>query len=242
MKITNHVTPELLARLKSINDECKAMHLPPPPVAFIDLEVKDKDGKLIEKYTSKSNSWVRNAHNYLVGTFLALSQATGLASFGAGSLKVRNIAGTTLGSANYVLNISRATIPVFVAEASSTGAFGIRVGRGTTAESFEHHALSIPITSGTGTNQLVYSAMAIPVGTYDAGTKTWTAVMTRIFNNNSTADINVTEVCLDEILHYTSTSTISTFMLMRDLLSNYITVPVGAQLTVNITTTYVMPA
>lgn len=240
MKITNHITPEILDKVKNINDNCREMHLPSPPVTFINFEIEDKDGKIIEQYSSKSNSWVRNAHNSLASIFLPAPGAAGTNVYGAGGLKVKNISGTAYGDASYPISTEGATLAAYVCENATTGNFGIFVGSSNAAESFEDYTLGAKIASGTAAGQLSYNAMTLPTVTYDAPTLTWTSVLERIFNNNSTALVSVNESGLVEYLAYT-TSNIYVLM-SRDVLSSPMEVPVGGQLKVKYTTTYTMPA
>jgi len=240
MKTTNHITDELLHDLKQLNDKCTEMHLPHPPISFISFQVHDADGSLIETYDSKSNSWVRNAHNMLAGLFLPASSGAGTSTYGAGSLSVKHTGGTTYrdSALTYPTSPEGATIAAYVCEAAATGSFGIWVGSGTGAESFEDYTVT-KIAAGSAAGQLLYGIMALPTVTYDSPTKTWTSVITRVFNNNSAASIAVNEVGLVEYLAYTTAN--AYFLVARDLLSGTITVPVGGQLSVSYTTTYTMP-
>lgn len=238
MKVTNLITEEILKDLQDINEKCRKMHLPSPPMAFISFEVQDANGKIIETYESKSNSWVRNAHNYLISTLFPAQTAIG--TYGAGGLVIKNVAGTSYSSNTYPLSTEGATLAAICFEAATTGNFGIWLGSGTNAESFEDYALQTRITAGTAAGQLVHQAMAIPTPTYDIPTKTWTQVNSRVFNNNGSADVSVNEMGIIEYLAYTTSN--AYFLMARDLLASTIVVPVGGQLTARYTVTYTMPA
>ena len=48
-------------QLKKLGQELRI----PIPEAFWELEVRDKDGKVIQRHKQRSHSWVRNAYNFL---------------------------------------------------------------------------------------------------------------------------------------------------------------------------------
>ena len=41
------------------------LHIPIPEV-FLELEVRDKDGRVIQRHRQRSHSWVRNAYNLMI--------------------------------------------------------------------------------------------------------------------------------------------------------------------------------
>lgn len=70
--------------------------------------------------------------------------------------------------------------------------FGIVIGRGTTAFSLDDYKLETQIADGTGTNEMEYSAWVRSDG-WNAGSSYWWHNMERVFDNNSSASIAVTE-------------------------------------------------
>jgi len=182
----------------------------------VDLEfIVEKKGKILFRQLGPSHTFVRNWFNILFCA-LAGSQSSG-SSFGEGYLNIKRQDGTVIAATYNNTNHYDA--------GSGVTDYGIVLGRGTTAESFESYSLATKITHGSGTNQLVYNAQSLPSVSYTSGTKTWLATHQRVFNNNSSAAITVTESAL--ISYYGSYY----ILISRDLLSSSVNVPVGAQLT-----------
>lgn len=225
-------TPELRARLDALSKECVDLHVPPPPVTWVNLKVEDGDGNIVHEHVEKANSWVRNFYNIMALTFLPSSAP---ATYGAGSLGVKESDGSVksaTGSGNYVQ--STASSWGFLANNSNAG---IQVGTGVGAESFDSHKLDSLIATGSGTGQLVYQAGSVGTASYNTGAKKWTQTISRVFNNNSAAGITVTETA---IIVNTSGSTY--VMYDRSLLATPVTVPPANKLTVTYTTEMTFPA
>jgi hypothetical protein len=122
--------------------------------------------------------------------------------------------------------------------AVNVGTYGIQLGYGVAAESFEGYVLSSLCAQGTGANQLVYAAHSALVQSYDAPSKTWTVTLKRICNNNSAGDILVTETCIT----WQNQALGTLVMYNRDLLSPSQNVAVGAQVTTSYAVTLTYPA
>lgn len=221
----NLINQSDIEMLDRIDRDCIAMHVCPPPRTFINMMVHDANGEQVLDMDMKSNSWVRNAYNWLAKAFF---YGIGVGStYAEGALYNKNTSGTLQGA--------YAVTPAFNNSVGSS-AFGIVVGTGTTAETLESFNLATPIAHGTGAGQLSYQADTWGTPTYTAGTKKWTFASSRIFNNNSGASITVNEVGL-----------ISSFsgnyqMMSRDVLGAGVVVPNGGQLTVTYTQEMTFPA
>jgi hypothetical protein len=184
------------------------------------------DGKLINVYDDRSHSPVRNFYNAIYGVFINFTP-TG-STFGAGYLTSKDITNT---ARNRVFGTAFGMVgPV------NTSTYGIIVGRGSTAESFEQYSLATIITHGTGANQLSYTAQNATTVAYTSGTKTWDASLVRIMNNNSAGTITVTESCLTD---YNGNSGL--LMMCRDILASPVDVLAAGQLTVTYTVSIVYP-
>lgn len=239
MKVTNLITADILQGIDDINRKCHAMHLPSPPVQFFQMEVSDADGTVVEVLKSKSNSWVRNAYNVLSFLFLPCDTNEGSATFGEGSMSLKTTAGVTVRTNNYGVYIEYG----FLSNLYNSGAnanYGILIGTGNAAESFESNALEALIAHGTGSGQMVYDAGAKPTATYNSENKKWQSVMARVFTNSSGANIIVNEIGLAYTTKLGSTTYI--LLISRDVLATPVTVEHGQTLTITYTSEITYPA
>jgi hypothetical protein len=199
----------------------------PVPFVFIKLEV-EKGGRILDRYEERSRTWNRNFWNY--GLVDLTNNPIVATNFGAGYLSQKRTDGTVTavaqGPYNYTLQVG-----------AGVATWGIQVGLGTAAESFEGYVLATPVAHGTGTNQLAFAAISANTQSYDSPSKTWTITLKRLMNNNSAAGIVITETALT---HQDSNS--RAFVFSRDLLGASVTVNVGAQLTVQYAITLTFPA
>lgn len=206
----------------------RELHIP-IPVAFWELEVTDREGRVIQRHRQRSHSWVRNAYNLL------LSQMAGKniddATFGTGKLSIKATHGGVLNNA-FGVNISAST----AFETSTSGyrcpaannTYGIQVGSGTDAESLENYKLQSLIAEGVGAGKLNYIASEAPTKTWSA--PTFIISWVRYLNNNSGGDVSVNEVGLTA--RGNAENTINIFLMSRDKLASTITVPDTGQLKV----------
>lgn len=231
MKVTNLFTEKDREVFDRIDRDCLAMHVVPPPKTFLKLEVRDGAGELTDVYEDRAHSWVRNAYNMLLHRFTKNTSGT---TYAAGSTAIKGEAtGTVVSGLDTFFAESGGISPGGVVGASG---FGIVVGTGTAAESFESYNLGAKIAHGTSSGQISYGAGLVPTLSYDSGSKKWTAPLTRIFNNNSGSGIEIGEVGIV----YNCAS--SAFMFCRDLLGTPVTVPNAGQLTVTYTIEMTFPA
>ena len=199
----------------------------PPPSVFIDI-LSTLNGGILDERHEPAHSWVRNFYN------LRLAQTLGIfnsgSTWGAGYLSLRSPDGTYRSPNQYDAHY-------FIAAAINTSVDGILCGRGSDAVSVDDYALQTPITHGTGTNQLSHRAQAAASPSYTSGTKTWSAVLTRLFDNLSGSTITVTECGL-----FASTYTSAwKLLLCRDILSSSIDVANKGVLSVSYTISAVFP-
>ncbi len=202
----------------------KEMHLFLTPVCYLNLEVKNQEGKIISKYKDRSKSWVRNFYNWQAVQQMACPTNSLGITYGEGSLTIANQLGSPRYDSQYL----------FAHKTSSLAGFqnGIIVGTGDDAESFESYDLSAEIEDGTGAGQLQRSIMSQPIPTYDGVTKEMTLELTRNFINNSGGSIEVKEVGLWALFLYFSVNSYSDILVSRDLLSPTVTVDNSYKLTV----------
>jgi len=184
---------------------------------FIEIEVTDENGRLLERRREESHSWVGNFVKALFGTLYThlRSQVT----------SVKLVDGTEKAFPN--LNIqTEPYMKLKAAEGDDT--HGVVVGSGDTPVSIDDYNLASKIPNGTGAGQLSYG----PV-TMDAPMKTDSGYLFRVvrtFTNNSGGDITVKEVGL--IAYHKHVDGAVYFLIARDVLASPVTVPNGSTLTV----------
>ena len=228
-----------ISELRRLGQE---LHLP-VLAALWTFEVRDKEGRLIQRHQQRSHSWVRNAYNHLFSNMCA-KNATGI-SFGAGQVNFKTMAGVVRGATNQGSSIGSSTYEgatYGVRAPLATSAWGILVGSGTDAESFEDYALQTQIVHGTGSGQLSHVATGVHSVSYTAGTKTLQDELIRYFNNNSGAGIDVNEVGM--FCYFVTPFAVSheSILFARDHLSATVTVANTGQLKVTYTLELTYPA
>jgi len=210
------------------------LHIPIPE-AFLTLEVFDKNGKLIQRHRQRSHSWTRNAYN-LMFCELAGKDASDVGLFEGGklSIKLTNAAITAGAKPPYIVGgTGNSADAVGYAYRAGAGidTFGILVGSGTNAESFENHVLQTPIAEGSGAGQLSHVESETHSISYAA--LTLKNELVRYFNNNSGGNVDVNEVALVANGYVTSTN--QKFLVTRDKLASTVTAPDTGQLKVTYT-------
>ncbi|MBA7675728.1 hypothetical protein ES703_83965 [subsurface metagenome] len=224
------------------------LHIPIPE-AFWELEVRDKDGNIIQRHRQRSHSWTRNAYNLLFSQLAAKDGDDD--TFGTGKLNLKDIAGAvkyadapicvSVWERGEVAAHSCDTEEVFgYRGAAGAGDVGIVVGSGTTAEDFESYQLAAIIAHGTLPGELVYVESEELAASYAALTMTVPHV--RYFNNNSGGDVSVNEVAIYAQLGNGSSPYIHKTMVTRDKLATTVTVPDTGQLKVTYTIQQTYPS
>lgn len=238
-KILRMPDPQEMEMEEQINDMCKKLHIMPPPVLRLKLEVF-QDGKPLSVYEDRARSWVRNYYNFMTMQTMGLAPGVLGTTFGGGYLTMKNTSGLTSFAEGTTTTVSarnpiNSATDIHYRASAGIATRGIVIGTGTTAESFEHHALAALITNGTSAGQMSYGAMDAPTTTYGAGKFTQTII--RYINNNSGGSITVNEAGLYCTVYIGSptASSVDTHMLARDLLSPGVAVPDTAQLKVTYT-------
>lgn len=200
------------------------------PKIYIECEVKDKDGKLIDKRKFRGMSWVGNIVGFLCCLFKMWHTVTyGYYSTGMSPSFINDVGGTARGislgnaSGNYGMILGGQ------APAGETTA-GIVVGSSDTPVSIDDYKLVSQIAHGTGVGQLQYGATT----TEDIfkTSNSWTFRIVRTFTNGSGATVTVKEIGLYVRLGMPTSPHYYTAMFSRDVLTTPINVPNGATLTV----------
>jgi len=177
------------------------------PGMYIELEVRDRSGKLIRKYRQPARTWVKNFMILLYG---------GLTDTTTHPIK------TDGGTSNIQSTVEYGEILKVTAPAGDDQ-YGLVVGKGTKPYDPNDYCLDNQIANGTGADQLSYGEVTVeePI---DTGTKLVMRII-RIFTNNSGGNITVTEVGL---IMFCSNVHI---LVARDVLAQAVTVPDGSTLT-----------
>jgi len=228
-------------RLRKLGQE---LHIPIPE-AFWELEVFDKDGRLIHAHRQRSHSWVRNAYNLMFGQ-LAAKDLDDAGLWGAGYISMKDTGGSIrAGDGNGIYNptnVSTDGTDWGYRGPAGNDDYGILVGSGTDAESFEDYKLQTQIAEGSGAGQLNHAQSGPHNLTYNAGTKVLGNTLVRYFNNNSGGDVDINEVGLFCRAYYVGGGSPAYYGLCRDKLASTVTVPDTGQLKVTYTIQLTYPA
>ena len=231
--------PKEEQKYNQLSKLAQELHVPMPQ-AFIELEVFDKDGKLIESHRQRSHSWTRNAWNMMFCGLGAMGRNDPV--FGAGNLNYKDVDGVVKqGPPNYTIYGERGgdhTIGNGYRAVVTEDTKGIVIGTGVTAESFEDYVLDTPIDDGTGAGEMNFVEGELPTKDWVGGTLTFSAENIRYFNNNSGGSIGVNEIGL--VLHESSEG--CGMLVSRDKLGATVTVPDTGQLKVTYTIELTYPA
>jgi hypothetical protein len=196
---------------------------------YIELEVKDREGRLLRRKKIRAQSWVGNMVGMLSCIFSGITAPSSGAYF--------HITGTradllnTNGSARGIMLGAPDNTYIGVAAGAGVDSFGILVGTSSTPVVIGQYNLGAKISHGTGLGQLSYGAVTVEAMTKDT---TWYFRVIRTFTNNSGAGITVYEVGLFIQLPLDQ-YTVDRYMLARDVISGGVVVPAGASLTVRYT-------
>ena len=159
----------------------------PPPSVFIDI-LSTLNGGILDERHEPAHSWVRNFYNVRLAQTLGIFNSG--STWGAGYLSLRSPDGTYR-SPNLYDGVYQLDAAI------NTSVDGILCGRGSNAVSVDNYALQTPITHGTAANQLSHRAQAAASPSYTAGTKTWSAVLTRFTKTCNSDTDTVINTCRD---------------------------------------------
>lgn len=211
------------------------------PETFLELEVLDKDGRVIQKHKQRGHSWTRNAYNMLFSQLAGVDGPDGL--FGAGLLNIKDTTGIVRWLTNPIglkTADSMSTTTSGYRAAAGEATRGILVGSGTNAESFEDYVLQTQIGEGAGAGQLNHAVSEAHALTYTPATKVFKNELARYFNNNSGGAIDVNEVAL--VVYALARNTLYKWVMSRDKLASTVSVPDTGQLKVTYTIQLTYPA
>lgn len=180
--------------------------------AYYTIEVRDKKGRVIRRFRRRSHSYVKQ-FIHLLNVNMGLP----------GNLTTKDITG-----ADRALVSSGWTFHANGAAAEDDN--GIIIGLSSTAVSISDHKLILPITEGTGLNQMNYGAVTVAAPTVAASKCSFT--VRRVIVNASGATITVAEIGIYCEGYYTS---VADFLVVRDVLLSSVDVADGGAITVEYT-------
>ena len=224
-------------KAKELRRLASLLHIPVPE-AFWTLEVFDKDGKLLQRHHQRSHSWTRNAYNGLFSV-MAGKDMNDAALFQGGKLNMKATNGTVYNNPNpwsFSTWSVDGTIHGYRAIAANDD-WGILVGSGVNAETFEDYELQTKILEGAGAGQLNHATSEVHDISYAA--LVFKNELVRYFNNNSGGDIAINEVALVSKPYFPNTEPM---VFSRDHLASTITVPDTGQVKVTYTVQLTYPA
>jgi hypothetical protein len=200
-------------------------YTPKLPKAVIEYEVRDKNGKLIEKGKFPAKSWVGNIVG-LLSAILSTWASTG--SYYAVSTR-SDLTDTSGTARNTMLGAGPGTVTLGGCAPAGDTSAGIVVGSSDTPVSLSQYSLGALITHGTGSGQLSYGPTSVESLSKDTA---WFFRIVRTFSNSSGASVTVREIGLYVRLGMSSSPYYYSCMLARDVPTSPISVPNGSTLTV----------
>ncbi len=212
----------------------------------IKLEVFDKNGSLIRKHQQRGHSWVRSFYNWLFASHAGKDLDDASPNWGDGYLNIKQVDGTIYGGNGPTCQANNDTWDDTARGyrgPAGEDSWGILVGSGLNAESFDDFDLQTQITEGAGAGQLNHVASEAHAITWTAGTRTMQNDLVRYFNNNSGGAINVNEIALCPSVDRPGVVGGEVPVVMsRDKLASTVSVPDTGQLKVTYTISIVYPS
>jgi hypothetical protein len=196
-------------------------YTPKLPKAVIEFEVRDKDGKLLQKGKFPAKSWVGNIIGLLSSLIYGGTAPTGGSAGYSYSARadMMETGGTSQGIVLWGYN----TV-IGGNAAAGVDSYGILIGSSDTAVAIGQYNLGSKIANGTGSGQMSYNASTVEALTKDA---TWFFKVIRTFTNSSGATVTIRELGL----FIQVTLPTKQVMLARDVPPSPISVPAGSTLT-----------
>jgi hypothetical protein len=191
---------------------------------WYEVILRDRNGKVVKRFKRKSESWLRG--------FIAILRACLMQRYGTAvtTAQITDETGTARGYPDIYAPSGYLTyyLPCCNGDTGDTSQ-GIVVGSSDTANTLNTYALGSKIGHGTGSGQLLYNPMTFEDIVNPSG-NILQFRMTRVFTNNSGADITVKEFGL-LAKGKDNTDNPRSFLIARDVLSTPITIPDGYSLT-----------
>jgi len=218
-----------------------------PFKAWVEIEVRDKKGRLIKRQKQPAKSFVKNFLKFIrelfvsvtattAGTTIGLyvdvfTYASGILDTGGVSQTLEMHTGTRTASESVEVCLGSVNAP------TGDDSHGLVAGSGTTAPTPDDTALETQYTEGTGLGNLTHGAVTVEDTTVSGSTTQFRVI--RVFTNNYTATQTVAEVGLIARWRWKGSDSAGIeftdehkFLIARDVLSPAVDVPAGSTLTV----------
>jgi len=186
-----------------------------------EIEVRDKNGKLLELQRGKSHTWVRAFIRFMAELFANTR-------IGDRTFTMLDTSGTSRTVWAGSGNTSQYHVAFGAKAAATASYYGIQVGSSDAPYSRDQYCLQALIGHGTGAGQLLYGDTTVEGVTLEDSTERFRIV--RSFTNSSGSSVTVKEIGLTVFNQYGSTTYY--YLFARDVLPSPISVPDGASLTV----------
>lgn len=184
----------------------------------IEIEVRDKDGKLLVQRKFQAHSWVLNFIRAIRGLMYSVANS------GVETLT------DTDGNTRAFPNLYQENSAIFkIVAGAGDSSFGILVGTSDTPVSPTDYKLGDQILHGSDTGQMLYGDTFLEE--VNSSDSTYYFRIIRTFTNNSGSSITVKEVGL-AFRHKHADGSLRHYLIARDILPTPTTVPDGASLTV----------
>jgi hypothetical protein len=208
-----------------------------PLRGYIEIEVRDREGRIVGRGRHEMRSFVNN----LLRGFEAMMKTAGGVKT-EGTVIDTGGASKAIGAEWYTVSgYSGGGSVMATKSADNDDSYGIMVGSGTTGLALDQYAPASKIPHGTGSEQLDYGVSVIEDLGLDTGVTppVYRFRLSRTFSNLSGAAININEVCIAARNYWSQTiygtAYDAKYMIARDALPSTYTVPNGGSATVVVT-------
>lgn len=197
------------------------------PQAFWEIEIRGRNGKLLEKRKVKGKSWLKQWIQIMKAEF---ATRHGYA-IGGGNVSIVDEGGTPEPYPKHSTETPQA-LYMNISTLGDAGdvSQGILVGSGNTPNSLTTYALASKIGHGTASGQLLYGAESIEEVSNPSGMDLQFRV-TRTFTNNTGSSVTVKELGA-LIKKFDQGGTSRSWLIVRDVLPSPSSIPDGASMTV----------
>jgi len=219
-----------------------------PLRGFIEIEVRDSEGRVVQRGRHEMRSFVNNLLRVLEG----LMKAIGGASLGTSGVVASTTvigpdgASKTVWTEWYAGTDTRGGgTPMATKAPDNDSSYGVVVGSGTATMNLHNYALASLIPHGTSAGQLDYDPVTVEELGLDTSVSppVYRLRLIRVFKNLSGGAININEVGLMARSYWKDSGGVRQdvkYLIARDVLPTTYTVPAGGSATVAITVEVVL--
>jgi hypothetical protein len=212
-----------------------------PLRGFIEIEVRDREGRVVQRGRHEMHSFVNNLLRALEG----FMKSPGGSNTGTTVIGTDGTSKTLYTEDGYSSGQHGGGTPMAAKAPDDDSSYGIVVGSGATPVNLNNYALASPIPHGTSAGQLDYDPVTVEDLGLDTGVSppVYRLRLIRVFKNLSGGAVNINEVGLMlRSRWYDSLNNIQDlkYLVARDVLPTTYTVPAGGSASVAITVEVVL--